>query len=224
MNRVAIWIFGTVSGILLVFGVMIVSAHGGYGASSSCGSDGPNPQPCTPTLQYITLNPLGGGGFFSAGLMVLLLAILIGLPAWIASPILAQRRSSSARTAILIVSIIASALVIVSLAVPLFSSPALSTPATCLGSSGAGQPCIYGAAAKLVAVLGIGLGPLVASLFMGMPAWVMALTETSRRKRWGWFVAVLFFSPIAAMLYGFFGARSHPSDAPHAPTLAAAGA
>ncbi|MGZ3682051.1 MAG: hypothetical protein ACXVDI_26125, partial [Ktedonobacterales bacterium] len=225
VNRVAVWILGTVSGILLVFGAMIVSAHGGYGASSSCATYGPSLQPCTPTLQYITLlNPLGGGALSSAGLMLLLLAILIGLPAWIASPILAQRRGSSARTAILIVSIIASAFVIVSLVVPSLSSPALSTPATCLGSGGAGQPCVYGGPAKVVALLGIGFAPLLASLLMGMPAWVMALTETTRRKRWGWFVAVLFFSPIAAMLYGFFGIQSHASEAPPAPTLAASGA
>lgn len=225
MNRVAVWILGTISGVMLLFGIMMVSVHGGYGASASCGSNGPDPQPCTPTLQQIIiLNPLGGGGLFSAGLVILLLAILIGLPAWIASPILAQWRGSSARTAILIVSIIASAFVIVSLVAPLLTTPALSTPAACLGSGGAGQPCVYGAPAKLVAVLGIGFAPLLASLLMGMPAWVMALTETTYYKRWGWFAAVLLFSPIAAMLYGFFGASPHAPTAPPAPALAASGA
>jgi len=40
----------------------------------------------------------------------------------------------------------------------------------------------------------------------------MALTETTRRKLWGWFIVVLLVSPIGAMLYGFLGAQPqiHP--------------
>lgn len=225
VNRDAVWMLGTVSGAMLLCGTMLAGAPGGYDVSVGCVSYGPDPQPCSfYRLQHITIaNPLEGGTLFSAGLMVLLLAILFGLPAWIASPILALRRGSSARAAILVVSIIASAFVIVRLVAILLSSPALSTPATCLGSSDAGQSCFYGILAKLVALLGIGFAPLVVSLFLCVPAWVMALTKTIRRKRWGWFVAVLFLSPIAAMLYGFFGAQSQPSVASPAQTLVAAG-
>src|SRR5258708_39723085 len=154
--------------------------------------------------------------------MLVLLAILIGLPAWIGGPILAQRRGASSRTAILIVAIIASALGIVGLVAVVLISPALATPETCISSTGPGFPCFSGGQAKLVALLGIGFGPLLASLLMGMPAWVMALTETTRRKHWGWFVVVLLFSPIAAMLYGFLGAQPHPPAGSPASTLAAA--
>jgi predicted lysophospholipase L1 biosynthesis ABC-type transport system permease subunit len=153
--------------------------------------------------------------------MIVLLAILIGLPAWIGGTILAQRRGASSRTAILIVSLIASALGIVGLVAVVLISPALATPETCINSTGSGFPCFYGGQAKLVALLGIGFRPLLASLLVGMPAWVMALTETTRRKHWGWFVAVLLCSPIAAMLYGFLGTQPHPPAVPPAAPLAA---
>ncbi len=219
MNRVAVWILGAISGIMLFFGLVMISGVG-IGSNSDCTSYGTNPPPCTPILQQITIAyPLGGGA-----LTFLLLAILIGLPAWIASPILAQRRGSSARTVILIVSIIASAFMVVSLITPFVSSPALTSPQTCLALAGPSQTCYYGDQAKLAALIGIGIAPLLASLLLGLPAYVMALTETARRKRWGWFAAVLVFSPIAAMLYGFFGAQPHLPVAPPAPTLAASGA
>lgn len=221
MNRVAVWILGTISGFILIFGIFSFSAYG-YGASSSCVSYGDYPPPCTPTLQQVIIaNPLAGSPRFSYGLTIVLLAILIGLPAWIGGTILAQRRGSSSRTAILIVSIIASALGIVGLVSVPLTSPALATPETCISSTGPGSLCFYGGQATLVALLGIGSGPLLASLLLGMPAWAMALTETMHRKLWGWFVVVLLFSPIAAMLYGFLGAQPHPSAGSPASTLAA---
>jgi hypothetical protein len=222
VNRVAVWILGTMSGIILFFGIFSVGTFG-YGAASGCTSYGDNPPPCTPTLhQVIINNPLAGGPLFLPGLVLVLLAILIGLPAWIGGPILAQRRGSSSRTAILIVSLIASALGIVGLVAVLLISPALATPETCIGSTGPGSLCFSGGQAKLVALLGIGFGPLLASLLLGMPAWVMALTETTRRKLWGWFVVVLLVSPIGAMLYGFLGAHPHPPAGSPASPLAAA--
>ncbi len=223
MNRVAVWILGTISGIMLFFGIFGFGVFGfGYGASSSCTSYGDNPPPCTPTLQQVLINnPLAGGPLFLPGLMIVLLAILIGLPAWIGGTILAQRRGASSRTAILIVSILASALGIVGLVAVVLISPALATPETCINSTAPGFPCFYGGQAKLVALLGIGFGPLLASLLMGMPAWVMALTETTRRKLWGWFVVVLLVSPIGAMLYGFLGAQPHPPAGSPASPLAA---
>jgi hypothetical protein len=195
-----------------------------FGASSSCTSYGDNPPPCTPTLQQVVINnPLAGGPLFLPGLIIVLLAIPTGLPAWIVGPILAQRRGASSRTAILIVAIIASALGIVSLVAIVLISPALATPETCISSTGPGSLCFSGGQAKLVALLGIGFGPLLASLLVGMPAWVMALTETTRRTQWGWFIVVLLVSPIGAMLYGFLGAQPHPHPpaVPPASTLAA---
>ena len=109
------WILGTISGIILFYGISFVGVFGsGYGTSSGCVSYGGNPSPCTPTLQQVTINPLAGSARFFLGFIIplLLLAILIGLPAWIGGPILAQRRGSSSRTAILVVSIIASALAV----------------------------------------------------------------------------------------------------------------
>src|SRR5258708_37058920 len=101
------------SGIVLFFGIVSVGTFG-YGASSSCTSYGDNPPPCTPTLQQVLItNPLAGGPLFLPGLMIVLLAILIALPAWIGTPILPHRRGASARTAILIVYLIAGGLGVV---------------------------------------------------------------------------------------------------------------
>lgn len=223
MNRVVIWVLGVISGVLLFVSVMGVGlGAGGYGASASCSSPGLDPTPCTPTLQQVYVGEfLRLDGPLPSVALLLLLAILIGLPAWISSPILAQRRESSSRAAILIVSIIASAFVVVSI-VSVFISPAFATPETCIAPADP-QICFYGAQATLVAVLGIGLPALLMSTLLGTPAWVMALTETARHQRWRWFVAVLLFSPIAAMLYGFLGGRRRPPSVT-APSMATSGA
>ncbi len=224
MNRVVVWVLGVISGVLLVYSVLTLSGSG-YGMTSGCVSYGSNPAPCTPTMQTLTVgSPFSLNPMDSAGLAVLLLAILIGLPAWIGSPILARRRGSSSRAAILIVSVIASAFVILSIVSPIVFSPALTSQETCVGSGGFGEPCFTGASATVVALLGIGLKPLIASIALGMPAWVMALTETARQRRWGWFVAVLLFSPFTAMLYGFLGGRSQPPAPVAESSLAASGA
>ena len=223
MNRVVVWILGTISGIILLFGILSSSTLG-YGVTSGCTSIGSNPAPCTPQLQQVILsNPLEGGSRFWGGLLIVLLALLIGLPAWIGGPILALRRGSSSRTGILIVSVIACAIGIVGVAAAFLTSPALATPETCISSTA--QTCFYGDQAKLVALLGIGFGSVLVSLLIGIPAWVMALTETAGRRSWGWFIAVLCTSPFGALLYSFLGAPpSSPRAAPPAPALSTPGA
>jgi hypothetical protein len=225
MNRVASWILGSISGLLLVFGALSFALLGStYGMSASCAStDG---QPCTPVLQQaiVSLPSLSGPGTFA--LIVVLLAVLIGLPAWIATPILAIRRGSSARTVILIVAVIATALLIIGVVVIPLSSEVFSAPQVCLngtGGAGSDQLCFTGTLAFWVALLGIGWGPIATSLALGMPAWVMTLTQTARWRQWGWFTAALLFSPIAALLYAFLGAGRPPAPAaPASPEAPAA--
>jgi hypothetical protein len=215
VNRVATWILGTISGLLLTFGALSFSAVGaGYGMSGSCAStDG---QPCTPVVQQATvmLPSLSGSAPFA--LTMLTLAVLIGLPAWIATPILAERRGSSARTAILVLAVIATALLVVGVVVIPLTSQVFSAPEVCLnGTVGpdGGPLCFTGAQAFWVALIGITWGSIAVSLIAGMPAWVMTLTQTARRRQWGWFVAALFFSPVASLLYAFFGAGRPPAPA-----------
>lgn len=223
MNRVVVWVLGVISSVMLFFGIVMFGAmSSSYGASASCSSPGVNPPPCTPTLQQVTVGGSLGDGAAAGGLMLLLLAILIGLPAWVGSPILARRRGASSRTAILIVSILASALLIVSV-VSAFFTPALFTPETCINGSDP-QVCYYGGQATLVALAGIALPAVLSALLVGMPAWVMALTETAQSRRWRWFTVILLFSPIAAMLYGFRGAQRKPPASAPTPTLASVGA
>lgn len=221
MNRVATWILGSISGLLLAFGALSFTLMGAvYGMSASCAStDG---QPCTPVLQqaYVSLPTLSGPATFA--LIVLALAILIGLPAWIATPILATRRGSSARTAILIVAIIATALLLVGAVVVPLTSQVFSAPQVCLNGivGPGGQTCFRGVQAFWVALLGVSWGPIATSLVLGMPAWVMTLTQTARWRQWGWFVAALLFSPVAALLYAFLGAGRPPTSAAPARPIA----
>ena len=67
---------------------------------------------------------------------------------------------------------------------------------------------------------GVGWAPLAGALIVGVPAWVMTLTQTARWRQWGWFVAALLFSPVAALLYAFFGAGRPPTTAaPASPAI-----
>ncbi|HEU0026577.1 MAG TPA: hypothetical protein VFQ25_05625 [Ktedonobacterales bacterium] len=222
MNRVASWILGTISGLLLAFGAMSFSLVGiGYGMSASCAStDG---QPCTPIVQQATVMLPSLSGAAPLALTILMLAVLIGLPAWIATPILAERRGSSARTAILVVAVIATALLLVGAIVIPLTAQVFSAPEVCIngtGGSGGGPICFTGMPAFWVALLGVAWGPIAVALLIGAPAWVMTLTQTARWRQWRWFVAALLLSPVAALLYAFFGA-GHP-PAPAAPASPAA--
>ena len=223
VNRAAVWILGTISGLILVYGISLVSFTG-FGISRSCASTGVNPAPCTPVLQQAVVDSPLVNPLVWVGLVVVLLAALIGLPAWIGGPISAERRGSSSRTANLVVSIVASALFLVTLLTTFVLSPALATPETCISSTAPDFPCFYGVQAKLVAVFGVSFGMVRASLLIGVPAWVMALTETGRHRRWEWFAAVLLLSPFAAMLYAFFGGQQRPPAAAVAPAVAPTGA
>lgn len=218
MSQVATWILGTISGPLLAFGALAFTLlRISYGMSASCvSSDG---QPCTPVIQQATVSLPALSGPTPFVLTLLTLAILIGLPAWIATPILAERRGSSARTAILIVAVIATALLIVSVVVIPLSSQVFSAPEVCLNNAGPGsQTCFTGMQAFWVALLGISWESITMSLIVGAPAWVMTLTQTARWRQWGWFVAALLFSPVAALLYAFFGSGTRPaSTAPASP-------
>lgn len=200
MNRVAIWILSTISGLLLAYGcLMFMMSAGGYGASSSCATVEGGP-PCKWVLDSVGFNLPPRGPLLAVAGMFLLAAVIIGLPAWIASPLLAARRGASSKTPILVVSLVATALAAVAVLVVL-TSPALVTPKTCVN----GVDCVTGAMAPVVAVIGIGLGPLVLALLVNLPAWVMALVRTSHGRQWGWFVAILLLSPIATVVYCFLG-------------------
>lgn len=226
VNRVTTWILGTISGLLLAFVALALTVRaGGYGVSAGCVST--TDQPCTPIVQQVSVSLPWATAMATFPSVLLLLAILIGLPAWIATPILAIRRGSSARAAILVVSVIATALLIVSAVTIPLSSEVFSAPEVCLASNAMSatssmsmdqaQTCFTGQQAFWVALIGVSWGPIALTLIMSMPAWVMTLTQTARWRQWGWFVAALLFSPVAALLYAFFGAGRPTPPAPVAP-------
>jgi hypothetical protein len=201
MNRAATWILGSISGVFLAMGVQTLGLSASYGASSSCTTVGDGP-PCTPTLAAVALSFPPQGPMLAIGAMLMLLAVLIGLPAWIASPILAERRGATGKTPIIVVSVLATALLVVTLVSVSVFSPALRTPQTCFNGIG---PCVTGPEARLVALVGIGLMPIVSALLVGMPAWTMGLVQTARSRHWGWFAAIAMLSPVATLLYGVVG-------------------
>jgi len=217
MTRAAVWILGSISGLLLAFGLLtLLTTGGGYGVGSSCASVEGAP-PCTPAVDSITVSLPPHAPVLAFAGVLLLLAVLIGLPAWIAAPILAERRGASGRTAILVVSVISTALLLVTIFSVVVLSPALTSPKTCLngtGGDGVPQTCVTGSQAVWLAALGIGFTPVLAAFIVCLPAWTMALTRTVRGRRWGWFSAVLLLSQLALLLYGFLGSERRPAPAP----------
>ena len=228
MNRVAIWILGLISSALLVFGSwMFAGASGGYGFSGagSCAAPG---GPCTEVVQQASVNLPGlwmytGPGRGMLALILITLAVLMGLALWIGEPLLALKRGSSSRTAILILALLTTALLIASVVSSLRGAgQVLSAPQVCIGGPGvplySGAPyCYSGAHAYWLGVLGVTWPGITASLLLTTPVWVMTLTLTARLKQWGWFVAVFLFSPIAALLYACFGAGRPATPAGAAP-------
>jgi len=220
---IVVWGAGVVSELLLVYDLLLLNTQTRDMFPNCQIVSGSNVQPCTPPFPQLAITLPASGPIFSNGLLVLPLAILIGLPALIAGPILARHWGAFARAALLIVSIPASACVVLSLVSLAIRYPVFAASETCfwnppVPNEPVGDPsCTFGAMAPMMAVFGVAFFPLLASLFLTMPAWVMALTETSYRQRRGWFVAVLYASPIAAMLYGLLGAWSLPASALEAP-------
>lgn len=216
MSRIAIWVLSTISGVLLVSSCLLLATSVGYSSSGSCTGDG-----CQLVLSQMEFN-------FAPLLQVagpfLLLAVLIGLPAWIASPIMAARREDSSKTPILILSIVAAALLAMVVYV-LLTSPALATPVVCFRTTNQSSTCVTGSQARTLAALGVSVGPLLLSIIAGLPAWIIGLTRTLYTRRWGWFVAILLLSPVAGVLYGFLGpehAATTVSAPPATPPEAAA--
>lgn len=214
-----IWILGTISGLLLIYGAMCLSLAGGYSAMGPCLGPpmGMCPGGAGPSLVTVSL-PLNSDPIMFA-VPILALAFLTGLPVWIRTPIRAERRRASAHMAILIVSLCASALLMVDLIIILSEMSLFGGSTVCLASvTGQASACFSGMQGLLLALVGVGWAPVAGAVVAGAPAWVMALTQTARWRQWGWFVAALLFSPVAALLYAFFGSSSRPaSTAPISP-------
>jgi hypothetical protein len=199
---IATGITGTISGILLFCGVMCLSLSSGPNAMSVCGSALP-PDGCPNIQKAIITAPALGSQPTSLAIWLLSLAILSGLPVWIATVIRANRRDISSQGPILISSVLATGLLIVDLIITYGQTTALPAAQVCYAS--AKGLCFSGGAGFLAAFVGIGWGPIVAAIVAGAPAWVMALTQALRWRQWAWLGATLLFSPVAAALYALFG-------------------
>lgn len=226
VSGVMVWGLALIAELLLVYDLLLINM-GSLTWFPNCGvGSGPDPYPCAPFLPPLTLTVPTIGPLLSNGLLVLLLALLIGLPAWIIGPKLAYRRGATARTPLLIASLPASACAILAVVSVLARYPILFATETCvLAPQPPNQPaadpwCMYGFMAVVFAILGVASLPLLAACLLTLPLWVMGLTETDRQQRWGWFIAVLFFSPVATALYGLFGGSGKGAQPPALTTAA----
>jgi hypothetical protein len=224
-NRVLIWSLGIIAELLLVYDALLVNMQSYAGFTGCNVGSGADLYSCAPVFPPLLLTVPTGGLLFSDGLLVLLLAILIGLPAWILAPKLARRRGASARMALLITSLPASVSAALALVCVLVRYPVLAATETCFwaqqapGQVAADPACNYGGAAQLFAIVSVAFLPLLATCLFTVPAWVMGLAETDHQQRWGWYFAVLYLSPIAATLYGLFGGHARlPAPTPAAAT------
>lgn len=225
-SGVGIWGLALTAELLLMYDLLLINM-GSLTWFPDCGvGSGPDPYPCTPFLPPLTLTVPTGAALFSNGLLILLLALLMGLPAWIIGPKLARRRGASARTPILIASLPASACAILAAISVLARYPVLAATETCFwppqppNQPAADPPCMYGYMAVVLAILGVAALPLLATCILSIPAWVMGLAEADGQQRWGWFIAVLFFSPVATALYGLFGGSGKGAQPPALTTAA----
>lgn len=51
----------------------------------------------------------------------------------------------------------------------------------------------------------VGLGAEGLGSIAALVVWIGGMIKMAQLKRWGWFVGILIFSPLAPLLYGIFG-------------------
>lgn len=198
MQRVTTIILTVISAVYLLIGVVFLSQGGGVHGTSSCTTA--LGETCTPQVQQVQF--LFGGPLLVPGLAFTLFALLVGMPAWIASAARAAREGRTSRGVIQVLSVVATAWLIVAVSIGLIIARG-GAPQVCLQTD-----CATGPLAVLFLLVGVAIQPLVVCALICSPAWVIGLVRTAHLRRWGWFAAVLVFSPISTLIYGFFGPES----------------
>lgn len=82
--------------------------------------------------------------------------------------------------------------------------PAFATQLRSCQSSATGTStlnCLTSASSAVV----IGFVLYLAGVLAALLAWIVGLIRTAQLRRWGWFVVVLFISPLGSLLYGVAG-------------------
>lgn len=226
VSSVMIWGLWLIAELLLGYDVLLINMQSRIGLTGCTVGAGEISQlsSCAPLLPPLALTVPTGGPLFSNGLLVLLLAVVIGLPAWIIVPNLARRRGASARRALLVTSLPASVCALLAIVPLLIRYPVLTATETCFWSPQipnqpvADPSCWFGGSAQMMAIFSLAFLPLLATCLFTIPTWVMGLTETDRQQRWRWYFAVLYLSPFAVTLYGLFGGKARLSARTPAPT------
>jgi hypothetical protein len=104
----------------------------------------------------------------------------------------------------LILACSAGTLIVVAIAAVIFGIAMGSVASVC-------SPSAFVLVARCRPLLSLGLAAavvapcLLLALALGGIAWVLGLVRTIQLKQWGWFVLILFLTPIATLMYGFYG-------------------
>lgn len=107
------------------------------------------------------------------------------------------------KRAILILSILA--IVLVAVGFFGFAGAAASAAANCTQTASGQAQCATGSTGGILGGAAVGsLGLLVGAL-LAFVSWLLGLIKTAQIKRWGWFVAIFFLTPLSSLLYGIMG-------------------
>jgi hypothetical protein len=107
------------------------------------------------------------------------------------------------KRAILILSIVAILVLIVGM-VAFFGSVGAAA-ANCTTSSSGQLQCPNNASGGILGGAALGLLGLFGGGLLAFVTWILGLVKTAQIKRWGWFVAVFFLTPLASLIYGIVG-------------------
>jgi predicted lipid-binding transport protein (Tim44 family) len=107
------------------------------------------------------------------------------------------------KRAILILSILAIVVLVVGLVA--FFGAAATAAANCTQTGSAQPQCASGATGAIAGGAALGLLGIIVGLILDFVAWILGLVKTAQIRRWGWFIAVFFLSPLSTLIYGIAG-------------------
>lgn len=214
MNRVVAWVLAAVSEVLLICGAFCLSIAGGASVSGPCNVPPFGLCPSAGGADVVRVYPPLASPPLLVATLLIGLALVTGAPVWLRAPLQTPWRRNSPGVAIFVVSLLATVLLLVD-AIIIFSDIALFSKSTvCLAGTAS---CASGPLGMTLVGAAIGWWAALAAVVVGAPAWIMTLRQTARWRQWGWFAFALIFSPVASLLYAFFGA-SKPSGLKSATT------
>ena len=107
------------------------------------------------------------------------------------------------KRAILILSILAIVVLVVGLVA--FFGAAATAAANCTQTTAGQAQCNNGATGTIAGGAILGVLGLFGGALLAFVTWILGLVKTAQIKRWGWFIAVFFLTPLSTLIYGIAG-------------------